>query len=187
MIRKAAWLVVVGVAVLGGCTKKEDADKVQTTGTAAPTPGAVKGPGGKAVSWEKVERVPFARLQGLLPETVLGMKRSDLRGSTNPDGEHTYSEAAADYAGPNETQLTLTIQDHPVQAVENISSKTTSFKTYPVVREQESSEDSQFNVVVGDRFIVEAHGQKLKAAQLKTALEKIDLAKLAAWKLEGIK
>ena len=174
----------LAVALLGGCTKK---DEPAPAGAAAATGAAAKGPAGKAVNWEKVERVPFARLQGLLPETVLGLKRGDVRGSTNPDGERTYSEAAADYTGPNDTHLTLTIQDHPVQAVENISSKTTSFKGYPVFREQESSEDSEFDIVVGDRFIVQARAQKLKAAQLKTAFEKIDLAKLATWKLEGVK
>lgn len=184
MIRKSACLFVVAVVLLEGCTKKDDA--APTTGSAA-TGAPAKAAGGKAVNWEKIERVPFARLQSLLPETVLGMKRGDVRGSTNPDGERTYSEGAADYTGPNETQLTLTVQDHPVQAVENISSKTTTFKGFPVFREHESSDESQFDIVVGERFIVEAHGQKLKVAQLKTALEKIDLAKLAGWKLEGVK
>ena len=175
---------LVVVLALGGCTKKED--PVQTTGATKTAP-AVKGSGGKAVNWEKVERVPFARLQALLPEAVLGMKRTDLRGSTNPDGERTYSEAAADYEGPNETHLTLTIQDHPVQAAENVSTKTTSFKGYPVTKEDENSSESNFFIVVGDRFILEAHGQKLKVSQLKTAFDKIDVAKLATWKLEGVK
>ena len=186
MIRKSACLVVVAVSVsiLGGCTKKED--QVATTG-AGGSVAAPKAAGGKAVHWEKVERVAFARLQGLLPETVLGLKRNDLRGSTNPDGERTYSEASADYEGPNDARLTLTIQDHPVQAAENIGSKTTSFKGYPVYREQESSDDSQLHIVVGERFIVEAHGTKLKVSQLKTAFDKVDLAKLATWKSEGVK
>jgi hypothetical protein len=189
MIRTSVSLVIV-LVVLAGCTKKDDqaaqAAGAAATGAAAPAV-AAKAAGGKAVNWEKIERIPFARMQGLLPDTVLGLKRSDLRGSTNPDGERTYSEASADYTGPNETHLTLTIQDHPVQAVENIGSKTTSFKGYPVFREHEGSDDAQFHFVVGDRFIVEAHGSKLKVAQLKTAFDKIDLAKLATWKLEGVK
>ena len=165
MFPKSALVVIaVSLSVLGGCTKKDD--QVATTG-AGGSGAAPKVAGGKAVSWEKVERVAFARLQGLLPETVLGLKRSDLRGSTTPDGERTYSEASADYEGPNDAHLTLTIQDHPVQAAENISSKTTSFKGYPVFKEEESSSDSQFNFVVGDRFIVEARAAKLKVAQLK--------------------
>lgn len=183
MIRNSLCLLAVTLTLLGGCTKKDEA--APTTGTTAAP--AAKAASGKAVNWEKVERVPFARMQALLPATLLGMTRSDLRGSTNPDGERTYSEAAADYIGPNESQLTVTLQDHPVQAGENVSSKTTSFKTYPVTKEEENSEGAHFNIVVADRFIVEVRGQKLKVAQLKSALEKVDLAKLATWKLEGVK
>jgi hypothetical protein len=186
MLRTSACLLVVAAVALSGCSKKADPAQAGTETTGAPAVGAAKA-GGKAVNWEKIERVPFARLQGLLPDAVLGMKRTNLGGSTNPDGERTYSEATADYEGPNETRLTLSIQDHPVQAAENVSSKTTSFKGYPVTTEREDSEEAQFYMVVGDRFIVGSRGQKLKAAQLRTAFEKVDLAKLATWKLEGVK
>lgn len=182
MIRKSACVVVLTLVLLAGCTKKEEA---------APTVGSEAVPvakaGSKAIHWEKIARIPFARLQGLLPDTVLGMKRSELRGSTTPDGERTYSEASADYKGADDTVLTLTIQDHPVQAVENVSSKTTSFKGFPVTQEEENSDHAAFHIAVGDRFIVQADGQKLKAAQLRSAVEKLDLGKLASWKLEGVK
>ncbi len=187
MVRTACVVLVavVAVSILGGCSKKDEA---APTGAATTTTTAGGKPAAKnAVNWEKVERVPFAKLQSLLPDTVLGMKRGDLRGATHPDGERTYSEAAADYNGPNESHLTITIQDHPVQAVEFISSKTTSFKGFPVFGESESSDNADLKFIVGDRFIVEAHGDKLKVAQLKTAFDKVDTTKLATWKSEGVK
>ena len=187
MIRPSVCLVVVALVLVAGCTKKDEAAQAGAAPAAAGEPAAPKTAGGKTINWEKIQRVPFARMQALLPDTVLGFKRSDLRGSTNPDGERTYSEAAADYKGPGDTELRLLIQDHPVQAGENVSSKTTSFKSFPVTKEEENSDESRFHIVVGDRFIVEAYGQKLKVAQLKVALEKVDLAKLAMWKLEGVK
>ena len=187
MVRVVALLLLSATVTLLGCDKKKDeAGGTATTGgtaaAAATTPA-----GGKAVNWEKVTRVPFARLQSILPETVIGMKRSNLGGSTVPDGERTYSEGVGDYTGPNDTALSVTVRDHPFGAHESISSKTTVFKGYPVVGETENSDESSLEIIVGERFIVHARGTKLKVAQLKSALEKVDLAKLDSWKSEGLK
>lgn len=188
MLRQSATVVLVAAAVVfGGCKKKSDEAKAGSGDTTGATGAAPATGGAKAVNWEKVQRVPFARLQGLLPETALGMKRTNLGGQTVPDGEATYSEGSADFEGPSETGLTLTLQDHPVHAHDSISSKTTTFKSFPVVQESENSEESDLTVVVGERFVLHAHGRKLKVAQLKSVLEKMDLTKLASWKLEGMK
>ena len=188
MLRNSATVVLVAALVLvGGCSKKhEDGTKVggDTNGAtgAAHTTGSAK-----AVNWEKVERVPFARLQGLLPDTALGFKRTNLGGQTIPDGESTYSEATGDYEGPNETGLSVVAQDNPVRARDSLSSKTTTFKGFPVVQESENGDESDVTILVGERFVVHAHGRKLKVAQLKSVIEKMDLAKLASWKGEGLK
>ena len=90
------------------------------------------------MDWEKIERVPFAKLQTLLPESLLEMKRTDLGGRTIPAGAETYSEANARYEGPNDAFLNVTIQDHPTSAKDSISSKTSTFKSHPVTLEQET-------------------------------------------------
>lgn len=187
MVRVVALLLLSATVTLLGCDKKKDeAGGAATTGGTAAAP-AANPAGGKAVNWEKVTRVPFARLQSILPETVIGMKRANLGGSTVPDGERTYSEGVGDYTGPNETTLSIIVRDHPVTAHESLSSKTTVFKGYPVVAENENSDEASMEIIVGERFVVQARGAKLKVAQLKSALEKVDLAKLDSWKSEGLK
>jgi hypothetical protein len=196
MLRRSASFVVVPVLALAvfasGCSKKDDATGTSTTGAAAPgAPGAPaeKGAaaGGKAVAWEKVERVPFAKLQATVPDPILpGFKRTEQGGQMVPDGESTYSEANATFQGPGEAAIHIKVQDHPIAARDSLSSKTASFKGYPVVSEGETTNDANFKIIVADRFLVEAHGDHVKAAQVKAAVEKIDLAKIASWKLEGI-
>ena len=179
--------VVTVTMLLGGCKNKEE--KLLEQGAVAAQPEKNAPPtltGAKAVKWEKVERVPFAKLQSILPEGLAGMKRTNLGGSTVPDGDATYTEGVAEFEGQNESGLTLTIQDHPVRATESLSSKTTVWKGYPVVSESENSDSSELGFVVGDRFMVVVQGRKLKVAQVKAALEKVDFQKLASWKLEGL-
>ena len=194
MFRETMTTLLVSALLLGGCTKKDKADAPDKTTEKASGKSASKAASSstaaegerKAVSWEKVERVPFAKLQSLMPDPALGMKRSNLAGQTVPDGERTYSEATATFEGANEQSLTITIQDHPMLAQDDLASKTTAFKGYPVVEEREDSNEAGFTILVGDRFIVHARGDKVTAAQLKSVVEKLDLAKLASWKLEGI-
>ena len=193
MVRSSVALLLVGLLVVSGCKKKsEDGQETASssgggaaaTGTAATNTGS----GGKAVDWAKVERVPFATLQTILPENLpLSLKRTNLAGSTNPDGEHTYTEASAAYEAPKDVVLNVTVTDNPLRAKDLIESKTSSFQGHPIVSESESQGFSDLQFVVGERFVVSAHGQELKVAQLKTALEKVELAKLASWKDQGLK
>jgi hypothetical protein len=193
MVRSSVALLLVGLLVVGGCKKKnEDGQEgassgggtgAAATGTAATNSGA----GAKAVDWAKVERVPFATLQTILPESLPeNLKRTDLGGSTNPDGEHTYTEATAAYEGPKESVLNIRVHDNPLQAKDLIASKTSAFKGHPIVSESEGQGFADLQFVVGERFVVTVHGQELKVAQLKTALEKVDLTKLASWKDQGL-
>ncbi len=195
MFRETMTTVLVAAVLLGGCAKKDKADATDKSSDKATEKAAGKTASSsvaadgehKALDWEKIERVPFAKLQGLMPDPALGMKRSNLAGQTVPDGERTYSEATATFEGSNEQSFSLTIQDHPMQAKDSISSKTTVFKGYPVVEEREDSNEAGFTILVGERFIVQARGNKVTVAQLKSVVEKLDLAKLASWKLEGVK
>lgn len=189
MLRESCAVALVSAAVLlSGCSKKnEDAPKAGTGDTAGATGATPAAAGAKNVKWEKIQRVPFARLQTLLPDTAAGFKRTNLGGQTVPDGEATYSEATADYDGPNENGVNLTVQDNPVHARDALDSKTTTFKGFPVIQESESGDESDVTILVGERFVVRAHGRKLKVAQLKAVMEKMDLAKLASWKGEGLK
>jgi hypothetical protein len=186
--------LAVSLAALSiGCSKKDKVEGSTGTTTGATTAAAegTGGPSGAGTAagknWEKIERVSFNKLQSLLPETAIGMKRTGLNGNTVPAGEQTYTEGIAEFEGPNESSLSLKIQDYPSEAAQLLGSKSTTYKGFPVASEHESSDESSMVLVVGERFLVTASGQKVKVAQLKTALEKVDLAKLASWKDEGIK
>ena len=187
-------LALALAVVTSGCSKKDKTEAAGLT-TAASTAAAVEGttgdPSGAGTatkrSWEKIERVSFVRLQSLLPDAAIGMKRTGLNGNTVPNGEGTYTEGIGEYEGPNETSLELKIQDFPTEAEALLGSKSTTYKGFPVANERESNDESSTQLVVGERFVVTATGHKIRVAQLKTALDKVDLAKLATWKDEGIK
>lgn len=188
MLRKLTFSVVVVATLLGGCKKKDENSATTSEGqnqSPSQTP-----PAGSAAAtapkWEKVERVAFAKLQTLLPESLIGMKRTNLTGTTVPDGEGTYSEASAEYTGTDETSLKIILQDNPETVIQELSSKTTAFMGYPVVGESETSDEAQLRLLVGERFVVAVSATKLKLAQVKSVFQTIDLGKLASWKLEGI-
>jgi hypothetical protein len=185
-VAAAVCLLVVPVV---GCSKK---DKPEVGGAGATTPtAAVEGAGGPSAAgtangkdWDKIDRVSFSKLETLLPESANGMKRTGLNGNAVATA---YTEAIADYEGPNEATMMFRLRDFPTDAEAKVESKSTLYKGYPVTSERETNDDSAFDLVVGDRFVVSAEGHKVKLAQLKTALEKVDLAKLATWKDEGVK
>jgi hypothetical protein len=185
-------LAVCLAVVSSGCSKKDKTETATTTGsTAAAVEGTTADPSGAGTAakrnWEKIERVSFVKLQSLLPDAAIGMKRTGLNGNTVPNGEGTFTEGIAEYEGANESSLELKIQDYPTEAEALLGSKSTTHKGFPVANEHESSDDSSMQLIVGERFVVSATGHKIRVAQLKTALEKVDLAKLATWKDEGIK
>lgn len=189
MLRKTLVVVALSILATTACKKKSETEGTTGAssggggGTAATTAAAA---GGKK-QWQTVDRVPFAKLQTILPATLGALKRSDLGGSMVPQDEYTHSEANAHYDGPKDAVLVLRIEDNPVDAEDQIPSKTSSFKGFPVVQESEGGGAADVRIVVGDRFIVSAHGNEMTAADVKAALEKLDLTKLASWKDEGVK
>ena len=194
MVRRSVMLLLVGLVLVGGCKKKEEGQaNASSSGAAGETTGAAatnagSGATGAQVDWAKVDRVPFSKLQTIFPESLPNeLKRKDLGGSTNPDGEHTYTEATASYEGPKERVLNVHVRDNPLSAKEALASKTSAFQGYPIVAESESQGFSNLEFIVGERFTVTVSGQELKVAELKTSLEKVELAKLASWKDEGLK
>jgi hypothetical protein len=187
-------LAVSLAALSNGCSKKDKTEasgSTTTASTAAAVEGTTADPSGAGTAnkknWEKIERVSFAKLQSLLPDAAIGMKRTGLNGNTVPNGEGTYTEGIGENEGPNETSLELKIQDFPTEAEALLGSKSTTYKGFPVANERESNDESSTQLIVGERFVVTASGHKVKVAQLKTALDKVDLAKLATWKDEGLK
>lgn len=194
--------LIAAVAVTGCGDKSKDmkasssasnkpaASAAKTAGTTAATTAAATGDAPKgAVDWEKVERVPFAKLQGLIPENAGGIKRTNLTGQTVPDGAATYSEATGEFNGEGDEppNFRIVIQDHPFEAEQQLPNKTTAYKDYPVFGESEDDNESDLKIIVANRFIVHLHGGgKKKVADLKAILDKMDLAKLASWKSEGI-
>lgn len=190
VFRAAGVLAALALAGTAGCSKGKDKDK-EASGAAAATAAAgtpAKGAPAKTkqVNWAEVERVPYSKLQTLIPSTLLNLKRNDLSGSTHP-GDDMHTEATGTFDGPNEAHLRIELYDQPVSAGDLIASKTSSFKGYPVVEDGESGNTATLKFVVGSRFIVRVYGENLKGADVRAAAEKLDLAKLESWKDEGVK
>lgn len=196
MLRSSATVLLVCALLVGGCKKNNEETSASGAGgtPAAADKAAEPAAADKAdeaaetaaIAWENVERVPFSDLQGLLPETAIELKRTDLAGRTEP-GDYMHSEASAYYEGPDDKWLRLTVQDHPLRSRDHLSSKTSSFKGHPVVHESENNDGAELSFIVADRFFLTAQAGNLRVADLKAAFEKVDLTKLAAWKDHGTK
>lgn len=184
-----ALTLATALSALAACTKKDEAAAGAAKATPAENGGATAAPGtpGAKTDWAKVERVPFAKLQTVLPDSVLTLKRNNLGGETVPNDEYTHSKAIGEYEGPGEKTLSITIEDNPAKARDVLGQKMPAWKGHPVTSESESSDHAEVTIVVGERFFVAGNAGKLKAADIKSAFEKIDLAKLASWKNEGVK
>ena len=144
--------------------------------------------------------VDFRKLKALLPDSVADLKRKSLEGQKVME----MSEATAEYSAESgNTSFSIKITD-PGNMRGTIAASTAAslsidmdkesdngyernvnFQGYRA-HEQMTGQSGEMTLLVGDRFLVEAHGYNIKADQLKAAVGSLPLKKLEAMKDEGV-
>jgi hypothetical protein len=151
-----------------------------------------------------VEALPTERLKPFLPETLLGMSRSDFSVERNNAMGLQITQARATYSDDSGRAVDLEIVDTGSAkgllamagfvGMEGESENNGVLeKVYRddgrLVREYWDREGStgEYSVVLADRFTVKVQGQAGELDDLKDALEDVDLRGLEALKNEGVK
>ncbi len=167
---------------------------------------AMKKMGEAMTGGKKVEPVDFRELKALLPESIPGMKRTNATGERNAAFGINVSEAEGNYEtedGSSNMSIKITdlgsISGLTAMAAfgwamadfdretDNGYEKTTKYSGHKAFEEYDNSNESgKLQVLVAERFIVEANGYNVKMDAIKGALDKVDLGKLEGWKNHGV-
>lgn len=167
---------------------------------------AMKKMGEAMTSGKKVEPVDFRLLKSLLPESLPGMKRTSASGEKNAAMGINISKAEAEYQAEGEKgRIDLNITDMGSMSgitamaafgwamaeidreTESGYEKTSTYGGFKAFEKYDkNNQDGEMQVLVGNRFSVEAKGYEVTMDQVKAALGKIDLAKLDGMKTQGI-
>lgn len=151
----------------------------------------------------KGEPVDFRELKALLPQELAGLRRTDVRGEKTGMGGFNVSAAEARYGDGSDRSLELKITDMggsglALAGLAAWAMVETDEET-PEGHERSGKADGrpfhekynrkdrsgEFSLVVGQRFLVEANGDKVDASVLKSAVTSMDLAKLESMKDAG--
>jgi len=171
--------------------------KIQMAATAE-TMGALMGGGAN------VEPVDQNQLKAMLPDSVAGLKRTKLEAEKSGMAGIKVAKAEGGYRDDQGHDVELSITDMggakmlgglAAWAMVEQEKETDSGyeKTGKVngrlVHEQfnKSSQSGNYDVIVGDRFLVSARGYKIDMDTLKQAVATVDLSKLDGMKEEGLK
>jgi len=160
--------------------------------------GAALGSGGK------VESLSPDRIKAFVPESLGGLKRTEISAERNAAMGMQISKAAATYSDGADHSLKLEIADTGALkglmgfaaawgGVEQDKETDAGYeKTYKadgqLVHEKwdKSSNSGEYAVVVADRFTVQVSGHAASVDDLKRAASSIDVGGLAALKGEGV-
>ena len=145
--------------------------------------------------------VDFRDLKALLPENLPGMKRTNAKGSKNGAMGMTVSEAEGNYEVENgEGSIDIKITDMggtgfgglaaaawTMSDIDNEDDngfeRTTTIDGNKAMEKYNTKDKhGEIQTMVGGRFMVEVTGNDVKSEQIKEALKKVDLKKLAALK-----
>lgn len=154
-----------------------------------------------------VEPVDFRRLREMLPEEVVGLARTDLSGERQGFGGMTVSQAKGVYEGPgadgNAARLELQVADlggvgmaamfgaaWTMASVDRESDRdyerTVRVDGNPGYEKYDTVDHTgDFQVLVADRFLVQAQGTGLTDDQLREALRVVDFDRLEGMRDEG--
>lgn len=141
--------------------------------------------------------VNFHELEALLSEKLDDFNRIQLKGEKSGAAGFLISTAEARYKGKNNQTIkieiidtggiasasTMTLASWAIAEIDKESAsgyeKTTKFKGYKAFEKYDQvSKNSALNVMVAERFLVNAEGKNLSTDQLKSALRAINLSKL---------
>ena len=152
---------------------------------------------------EPADPVDFRRLRELLPETAAGLDRGDAEGSKEGAMGFTISKASASYSDSADASATVTVTDMggvqfammmglawTMTEIDRESGtkieRTLEFDGYPAYLEYNSDGGrGSLQVLVADRFAVQAEGRGLDADQLEALVESVGLGTLEDWRDEG--
>jgi|KBSMisStaDraftv2_1062788.scaffolds.fasta_scaffold369484_1 hypothetical protein len=157
--------------------------------------------GGQKAGGPRVEPVNFRELKALLPESLPGYKRTSANGEKAGAMGVVMSQANADYSGDGGAHLSIKMIDIGSMAgamgltlagwatVEIDRETETGYEKSTVIggnkafeKYDNRSKHGEVKVLVGNRFIVEVNGRDVKIDDLKAAVGKLDLGKLASLK-----
>jgi len=157
--------------------------------------------GGQNAGGPRVEPVNFRDLKALLPDALPGYKRTSATGEKAGAMGVVMSQANADYNADGGAHLSIKLLDigsmsGPLAlglagwASAEIDRETeTGYEKSTVLggnkafeKYDNRSKHGEINVLVGNRFIVEVKGRDVKVDDLKAAVGKLDLGKLASLK-----
>ena len=152
---------------------------------------------------QKVDPVDFRELKALLPEEVNGMTRGEAQGEKSGMGGLNVATAQARYRGGADTSLQLKITD-----MGGAGLAMTGLAAWATIEMDKETEDGhektgkkdgrpfhekysdkhrsgEFDLVVAQRFLVEAKGRNVDLITLKNAVSAVDLSKLDSMKDVG--
>ena len=184
---------------LSNCGGKEEEQQEQPTNTLD----AIQQMAEKAEEMqnrEPVDPVDFRQLKDLLPESAAGLERTEATGEKTGTMGFTISQAEAKYQKDDanvEVQILDTggvggmammgLAAWTMAEVDKETAsgyeKTTRLNGYKAFEKYDNSrQDGELNLIVGDRYIVNVKGRNVSMEQLKGTLDDLDLDKLAAMK-----
>jgi hypothetical protein len=184
---------------LNGCGNKEE----QTEENDSPTEAlqAIADKAKEMGNGATVDPVDFRKLKELMPEKLIGLKRSESTGEKSGAMGFTVSTAQAKYGGKGDATLEIEIVD--TGGIAGVSTmalatwsmadidkettngyeKTTNLEGYKAFEKYDNNiKSGEINVLVADRYIVNVEGNDVSMEQLKEALKEIELSKLAGLK-----
>jgi hypothetical protein len=198
-----------GAALQAWTKKMADASKQVDAAQKSGDPGAQASAVGQMIgaavgSGGKVESLPPDQLKPFVPDTLVGLKRTQMSVDRSGALGMQVSKATATYSNDAQHQLNLKITDTGSlkglvglasgwAGVEQDTETDTGYdKTYKsgghLVHEKWDSRGSfgEYGVVVGDRFSVDVSGNAANIDELKAAVSGVDLAGLEALKNQGV-
>ncbi|BBB65019.1 hypothetical protein UNDYM_0766 [Undibacterium sp. YM2] len=152
----------------------------------------------------QAEVVDKDKLKALFPEAIGGLKRNSLEGEKSAMGEFKVSKAEARYGDENNHQIRMTITDTGGSKMfgamfawgmmEQDKETDTGYEKMGKVngrptheRFQKEGPSGEYSLLIAGRFLVEAHGDNVDMATIKTASAAVGYDKLEAMKNEGVK
>jgi hypothetical protein len=164
--------------------------------------GLVTALGGALGGSHRVEVVNFKTLTAMLPESLPGMKRTNVQGENQGAVGVKTSSAKADYQGDNGAGVHIEISDVSgvsglLDVAGSLVQNTTSESTSGFERDQAiggrsvhekydtKKKKGDLSVIVAKRFEVDVAGNEVDMKTLEQSLGQVDLARLESMKDQG--
>ena len=196
-------LTFAAVLLLASCGNKEEntSEQIEESENPADALQALADKAKEMGKREAVDPIDFRKLKELMPENLIGLKRTEATGEKSGAMGFTVSTAQARYEGENNASLKVEIVD--TGGIAGVSTmalatwsmaeidkettdgyeKTTQLEGYKAFEKYNNTDKSgEINVLVADRYVVNVEGDNVSVDQLKEALKDIDLKELAGLK-----